>query len=60
MDESITDELRSVEARTLIDMLASGKWDGYRAVFMSTTLRNSIADGIDARFTHELGPSRRR
>ncbi len=54
MSESITKELRSVNAVMLTEMLASGKWDGYRAVFMSTTLRGSIADRIDERFTHEL------
>ena len=54
MDESITKELRSVNAVTLTEMLASGKWDGYRAVFMSTTLRDDIADRIDERFSFEL------
>ena len=54
MSESITKELRSVNAVTLTEMLASGKWDGYRAIFMSTTLRDSMADLIDARFTRKL------
>jgi hypothetical protein len=54
MEESITKELRSVNAYALTEMLASGKWDGYRAVFMSTTLRGSIADHIDERFDREL------
>lgn len=54
MSESITKELRSVNAVTLEEIrdgLASGN---YRAVSMSPTLRGSIADRIDARFTHEL------